>query len=158
MTNFSLYDISWAGAQHMPCLELANSFRPWPNQHNKKARDFVRPCTHHLSHASQSPTRDGSRGTPAVELTITHKSHVLYDIKLAEAVWALPEIRCFGPQRLVVLYQSPLPKVENQNKHTLDTCMHPIEAEPGDPSVSGVFIRSLNEEAYAKHVKGLEWY
>ncbi|KAJ4407339.1 hypothetical protein N0V91_003923 [Didymella pomorum] len=39
-----------------------------------------------------------------------------------------------------------------------DEPLDKIPAEPENPSEVGVFIRSLSEEAFVKHVEGLEWY
>lgn len=94
-------------------------------------------------------------------MTTTHETNATRDIELADPIWVLPEIRYLEPRRLVIAHQSPPPKVEDPN---FDICMLPHEAnlldqilaEPEDPTVPGVFVRSLSGEVFANNVKDLE--
>ena len=146
-----------------PCLGLSSLDSLYPHQHNKKVMDFFCLCTHHLSYTGHV-TKDGTHRTPTIELTISHEEDIVYDIQLAHALYALPEIRYLEPHRLVIIYQSPLPRVEDPTLFDLDMLLEEtkpldeIPVEPKDPTASGVFMRPLNEEAFAKHVKGLEWH
>jgi hypothetical protein len=119
-------------------------------------------CTRYLSQTRQ--TQNGSRATRTIEMTITHNKDIEYGSEVAFTALWLQEILYYAPVRLVVVYQSPFPMSKLYTVPTDPGLAErmllqgvPRELE-GSNQTSGVFVRPLEEQAFQKHVEGLEWY
>lgn len=161
------YSAAWALAGARSNLRRCIGLEDWlrPELDNKAVRDFVKLCTHHNSQMRRPQPLDGPYGMRAIELTISHKTEVVYGLEVLEAIYSLIDINYSGPHRLVIIYKTPLPKAQIQgDAQTYD--MSHIEAElrqriltePVDSLEYGVFVRPLQEEAFEKHVESLERY
>lgn len=102
-------------------------------------------------------------------MTITHKSEIVYGREVLETMLWLRELKYYGPTRLVVIYKSPLPRTQmlgnTQIRDSSDLEELLLQEIPREPengvqanSERGVFVRPLEEEAFKKHVEGLESY
>lgn len=142
---------------------------------NSAVKSFVKLCTDCVSpntHIAENATQSGAglQDIPAVEMTITHKSDVVYGIEVAETLGWLPCFNDFSPYRLVVVYKSPLPKIrlrtgdeirDSSDHEELILQMVPREpafGEQGSIACRGTFVRPLGEVAFERHVEGLEFY
>lgn len=137
----------------------------------KTVRNFLRTCDASLSQTqpSRNGTQNGAGGVQTLEMTITHKSNAVYGREVHKTVIRLNRLKFCAPSRLVVIYKTPLPrtKIRSGNKicdsSDIDELL--LEDVPREPEISnqasplqGVFVRPLTEEAFEKHVKGLEYY
>lgn len=147
------------------CLGLGEW--PWPEQINTLVADFIQLCSHHLSQTRRPQTYDSPRSIRAIEMTITHKSQVAYGVEVLETIMSLVHIQYYGSARLVIIYKSPLPKLQilsekepHEPDHMEEDLLRIIPREPVNQASSarGVFVRPLEEEAFDKHVEGLESY
>lgn len=102
-------------------------------------------------------------------MTITHQSEIVYGREVLETILWLREIKYYGPTRLVVIYKSPLPRTQmlgnteiRDSRDLEEWLLQDIPREPGIGDQTslerGVFVRPLEEEAFEKHVEGLESY
>ncbi|KAF2130132.1 hypothetical protein P153DRAFT_339703 [Dothidotthia symphoricarpi CBS 119687] len=134
---------------------------------NKAVRNFLRICALNLSQTRR--TQNGSQDVRAIEMTITHKSEVVYGREVLETILWLCQLKYSFPTRLVVIYKSPFPRYRvfgdteiRDSPEFEDLLMDriPSESENGDQanSGSGVFVRPLEEEVFNKHVENLESY
>lgn len=138
---------------------------------NKAVRTFLHTCALSLSRTrpTQNGTQNDSRGVRAIEMTITHKSEVVYDREVLETMMWLCELKYYRPTRLVVVYKSPLPKIrmlgdiqasDSNNLEELLLQQVPREPDPSNQTSSycGVFVRPLEEAAFERHIMGLDFY
>lgn len=132
---------------------------------NRAVRDFLQTCTLHLSQTRR--IQNGMQGIRAIEMTITHDGDVAYGREVIETIMWLLQLRYCDPTRLIVVYKSPLPRIqmlgntqtrESNDLEELLLANIPRESENSNraSSESGVFVRPLQEEAFVKHVAGLE--
>lgn len=135
-------------------------------QKDTTAGDFVQTCAQYLSQSRRA--QDGSRGVQAIELTITHKSGIVYGGEVWQTIEWLQELRYYAPTRLVVIYKSPLPQTQLRKYLPIhDLSAWEIDSRskfPGEPEIGeqarserGIFVKPLEKDAFDKHVDGLEW-
>jgi hypothetical protein len=131
---------------------------------NRVVKDFLQICA-----LSLSRTRRTQNGVQAIEMTITHKSEIVYGMDVMQTMLWLHELEYDSPTRLVVIYKSPLPRIQvpgdtqtRDSSYIEEVLLQEIPREPGigeqASSDRGTFVRPLEEEAFEKHVEGLEWY
>jgi hypothetical protein len=128
------------------------------------AKDFLQLCSPHVSH---SPRKDGSRDVRTIELTIAHKRDIEYCLEVYAVMSRVTQIKHCSRLRLVVTYNSSLPRVRHYT-YTSDSkiaeaqLLEKVPREPEDTeqvsSQCGVFVRPLENEAFEKHVEALERY
>jgi hypothetical protein len=134
---------------------------------NRVVRNFLQICALYLSQTRR--TQSGLRGVRAIEMTITHQSEIVYGREVLETMLWLGQLKYYGPTRLVVIYKSPLPRTQmlgsteiRDSRDIEELLLQDIPREPGigdqASSERGVFVRPLEEEAFEKHVEGLESY
>lgn len=152
---------------------------------NSVVKDFLRLSTSHLSRTRR--TLNGSRGVRAIEMTITHESEIEYGREVLLAMLQLSDLKYHGPTRLVVIYKSPLPKLQPPDytqvfanteicaftkifahmniRNSSDLEQLVLQKIPREPEnwdqanpENGVFVRPLKEKAFKKHVESLESY
>jgi hypothetical protein len=136
---------------------------------NEAVRAFLRICAVSLSRTrlAQNGIPNKSRRVQTIEMTITHQSDLVYGIEVFETVMSFSELRYFGPTRLVIVYQSPLPRVWIKGDTQARDLRHiegrflqqvPRELEPSSQASScpGIFVKPREEAAFEKHVTGLE--
>ncbi len=134
---------------------------------NETVRDFVSTCTSYLSQTRR--TQNGVEGVPSIEMTITHKSGIAYGREAVETMMWLGVLKRSVPARLVVICKSPFPEIQKlRNGELIDLkileglSLQDFPKETGDSDQAalkrGVFVRPLEEEAFEKHVEGLEFY
>ncbi|XPS70700.1 hypothetical protein M3J09_002904 [Ascochyta lentis] len=137
------------------------------SRRERAVRNFLDTCALYLSQTSR--TQSGLRGVPAIEMTITHKSEVVYNNEVMETMGWLMELKHYIQARLVVIYKTPLPKLQvhgfYQRGDSSDFEKFVLQEIPREPEIvdetslkSGVFVRPLEEEAFEKHVEGLKFY
>lgn len=136
----------------------------------KTVKTFLRTCARSLSRTreTQNGTRNSVRGVRVIEMTITHKSDVVYNREVLDTTMWLGELKFFVATRLVVIYQSPLPKVwipghtQTTDSSNLEEVLQRVSRDPEisgqESSDRGVFVRPLDRQAFEKHVEGLESY
>jgi hypothetical protein len=108
-----------------------------------------------------------------VEMTMTHKHEIVYGTEVLDVIFFLREIIILlfhDPTRLVVIYMSPLPRLQlvrgdpkitessEEGERLLDFPREPVWADGNNDQMEGIFIRPLEEGAFERHVKGLEFY
>jgi hypothetical protein len=118
---------------------------------------------------SQTRGRPGeTRGPRIIEMTIYHKTGAAYGREIAEVTAFIVNVQetYYCPTRLVVVYESPLPSIRfeggtkissGQNMEDFWLQNIPWDLGPSDIT-TGVFLRALEEEAFEKHLEGLEIY
>ena len=186
------YSAAWAivaGSSALrSCLGVADWW-PFRRRENRAVRSFLQTCALALSRTRQTQdetrngtqdetrndtqdgtlnrTQNGSRGIRTIEITITHKSEIVYGRELMDTMIWLSALDYYSPNRLVFIYKSPLPKISTlPTTQMIDSnvfeeqLLQNIPREPGniDQTSPGVFVRPLREEAYRTHVAGLEFY
>lgn len=131
---------------------------------NEAVKAFLRTCKEAVSRTRRGK-KDGG-GVRAIEMTINHKSEVAYGYEVLRTALWLKQMRYFGPTRVVVVYQSPLPWTrlseddQARDSAPIEECtLKNIPREPGAGeqagSSRGFFVRPLDVEAFTKHVEGL---
>ena len=136
---------------------------------NEAVRTFLRTCA--LSLSRTRPTQNGTqkyfRGVRAIEMTMPHKSGIVYGREVMETLMLPSELKYYSQTRLVVIYKSPFPLLLGKTRATDPSDLEellleevPREPEPSNQASSyrGVFVRPLEEAAFERHVKGLESY
>ncbi|KAH7384307.1 hypothetical protein DE146DRAFT_622319 [Phaeosphaeria sp. MPI-PUGE-AT-0046c] len=136
-------------------------------------RSFVRLCRSCLVRTPMD--QDDAPGPQVIEITISHKSGVVYGREVLDLMLWLGWLEDLAPTRLVIIYKTPLPKSQHNSRFSMqtteaivdsvlqnfprDTEMHDDTEvdDPGNPK-RGVFIRPLDEKAFEGHEKGLERY
>jgi hypothetical protein len=102
-------------------------------------------------------------------MTITHNNEVAYGSEVLKTMMWLRGLKFVSPTRLVIIYKSPLPRIQmfsdveirdssDLEKMLLQEFLREIGIGNQASSEGGVFVRPLEEEAFEKHVQGLEWY
>jgi hypothetical protein len=102
-------------------------------------------------------------------MTVTHNNEVVYGREILETMMWLHELKFDSPTRLVVIYKSPLPRTQMfsnaQIGDSSDLEKILLQEIPRDTGIGdqasldgGVFVRPLKEEAFEKHVQGLELF
>jgi hypothetical protein len=134
---------------------------------NAAERFFVK-CARSV--ARTSVTDDLSKSIRTIHLTMTHKSDAEYSWDVVVTLnWPqqLRDLDWITPTRFVIIYETPLPRmnIAGNIKNPSDLAKWSLGNIPrdtglSDPTGSGaeVFVRSLEEEAFEKHVEGLKWY
>ncbi len=93
----------------------------------------------------------------------------MYNKEVAETMMWPSELQNYIRARFVVIYKSPLPRIqvpgtsevrESSKLEELLLQLVPRESATSNRvgSYRGVFARPLTEQAFEKHVKGLEFY
>ena len=104
------YSAAWAlvGASSTlrSCLGMADG--GISRSENGAVRTFLRTCAFSLSRTrpTQNGIQNSSRGVQAMEMTINHKSEVVYDREVLESMMWLCELKYYTPTRLVVVQVS----------------------------------------------------
>jgi len=167
------WSAAWALVSTVSFLKscLGMTVRGFDETGSQVVRDFVQNCASALSRTLR--TKDGSRGVQAIEMTITYRDDIEYSDEALYAMAWLPVLHLYlrGPMRPTIIYKSPLSQLQLQNEDTEDLSDTeedtrdsvgelPREVELGDQDGSErrVFVRPLEEEAFERHVEGLEWY
>ena len=156
------YSAAWAivkGSRALgSCLGVADR-DPFIRRENRAVRSFLQTCA--------NGTQNGFQRIRTIEITITHKSEIVYGRELIDTMTWLCALKYYSPHRLVFIYKSPLPKISTlPTTQMIDSnvfeeqFLRTIPREPDniDQSGPGVFVRPLREEAYGTHVAGLEFY
>jgi hypothetical protein len=163
------YPAAWAlidsGSPLRPCLGSAPEF-PLVGDESVWLTTFVDTCVDALSQTRRRP--DGTRGPRTIEMTIYHKTGVVYGREIVEVTAFIADVRetYYCPTRLVVVYKSPLPSIRfeggtktSSGKNMEDFWLQNIPRDLGPKDMAtGVFVRLLEEEAFEKHLEGLEVY
>jgi hypothetical protein len=139
---------------------------------SKAVRAFLDTCALSFSRTrrTQEENSNGRRYVRTIEVTITHKTGAVYGKEVLDVLTVLSDLIYYSPTRLVVIYKSPLPRIRlcsrasgsvmldmsEQEKFFLQFFQK--EPEKSDRISMGVFARPLEEEAFEKHVEGLEYY
>jgi hypothetical protein len=163
------YSAAWAlvGASSAlrSCLGVADG--GIGRRENNAVRNFLQMCALYLSRTRR--TQNGLRGVQTIEMTITHQREIVYGMEVLDTILWLQELKYDSPTRLVVIYKSPLPRTQLLGNTEIrdwgdfeELLLRMIPREPGIGdqvnSERGVFVRPLEEEAFGKHVEGLESY
>lgn len=186
------YSAAWAivkGSRALgSCLGVADR-DPFRRRENRAVRSFLQTCALARSRTRQTPdgtqngtqdefrngtqdgtlngTQNGFRRIRTIEITITHKSEIVYGRELMDTMTWLCALKYYSPHRLVFIYKSPLPKISTlPTTQMIDSnvfeeqFLRTIPREPDniDQAGPGVFVRPLREEAYGTHVAGLGFY
>ncbi|KAJ4982556.1 hypothetical protein SVAN01_11952 [Stagonosporopsis vannaccii] len=134
---------------------------------NSAVQTFLRRCALSLSQTRSTPndTQRDSRHIPTVQMTITHKSDVTYSREVAETMMWLSELQNYIPARLVVVYESPLPKTQivgsaeaKDSRKLEELLLHLVPRECEAGLFRGVFLRPLTKDAFERHMVRLESY
>jgi hypothetical protein len=151
------YSAAWAMVGSLgPCLGIASLFTL--GRLSVRAKTFVRTCCDALYQTRQRP--DGM-------LTINYATDVVYGRETLMAMALISDLEhlYYLPTRLVVVYKSPLPElqfdgdIEKTENNIEETFLQDVPRELGKSHMAtGVFVRPLKEEAFEKHLEGLEIY
>jgi hypothetical protein len=157
------YSAAWALVGPTGTLRNCLGAAGWDSSSytSKEVKGFVQMCTHYLSQTRRR--RNGSPGVFAIEMTITHKHEIVYSMEVFETMISLCDFKFYAPTRLVVIYKSPLPRMQVGSTPVRDSndieelLLRDVPREPegGDqPNLErGIFVRPLNDEAFEKHVE-----
>jgi hypothetical protein len=125
-------------------------------------RTFLHTCQLAISQTRR--TMDRTRCPRTIEMTITQKNDVTYGKEVRETMRLIEHLRYYWhrPARLVIVYKSPLPTIQTRGNSpsaieaSLLQCV-PIESRMSHRG-TGIFARPLNEDAFEKHLEGLDIY
>jgi hypothetical protein len=129
------------------------------------SRKFLELCHHRLFQTRGRNT--DAQGKRTIELTIWHNSNIEYGLEVWKTMLWLENVHGQKWTRLVVVYKSPLPRLRislpnyaytSSSKCVERYLLEKVAREPEDGEQCGVFVRPLKNEAFKKHVEGLEWY
>ncbi|KAH6616796.1 hypothetical protein C7974DRAFT_442607 [Boeremia exigua] len=136
---------------------------------NTAVKSFLRVCALTLSRTRPARnrawdgTQSGSRGVRAIEITITYRRDAVHSREVMEAVVWLSKLTYLTPTRVVVIYQSPLPRIlmpgstQVTDSGFLEQMLQQVPRELEISNLSwGVFIRPLKEADFERHVEGLD--
>lgn len=134
---------------------------------NAIVESFVQTCRKYLSRTRQ--VQNGSLGPRTIEMTITYKEGVTYGREVVETLVWLSQPAYYTPTRLVVVYKTPTPDVKTNRESAPegvasleDLFLKDMLRENGVGDEAGtrcgILLRPLEEEAFEKHVRELEWY
>jgi hypothetical protein len=153
----------------------------------KKVRNFLQTCVLSLTRTrrTQNGSQNGARSIPTIEVTVIevtvievtvievtviHTARAVYGKEVLDVLTLLHDITYYSPTRLVLIYKSPLPTIQifSRSGDRLMMDMSEYEADllqsfqkesvTSDRASTGIFVKPLEEEAFEKHVEGLEYY
>jgi hypothetical protein len=105
-----------------------------------------------------------------IEVTVIHTARAVYGKEVLDVLTLLHDITYYSPTRLVLIYKSPLPTIQIFSRSGDRLMMDMSEYEDdllqsfqkesvtSDRASTGIFVKPLEEEAFEKHVEGLEYY
>jgi len=138
---------------------------------NIAVRAFLQTCAVFLSRTRGTPngTPNGVPAAVSIEMTINHSSGTVYGREVRDTMSWFGVLKYFTPARLVVIYKSPHPKIyvcgdtqvedsSNLEKKLVQGISEGIEYHKHTGLDRRVFGRPLEDEAFKKHVEGLESY
>lgn len=148
------------------CLGLPDG--NFSRDETETVQHFLRTCALNLSRTCpiQGGTETGSECLRPIEVMMIHQSGVAYEPNVNIAIACLNQMGYCTRIRLVVIYKSPLPAKqiydEDQQKlRDIELLVH----VPREPEISnhvglhpGVFVRPLEEAAFERHLKSLDYY
>ena len=150
------------------CLGLPDG--NFSRDETETVQHFLRTCALNLSRTCpiQGGTETGSECLRPIEVMMIHQSGVAYEPNVNIAIACLNQMGYCTRIRLVVIYKSPLPAMQiyDEDQQTMrDIELLVLRHVPREPEISnhvslhpGVFVRPLEEAAFERHLKGLDYY
>ncbi|KAH6616798.1 hypothetical protein C7974DRAFT_402460 [Boeremia exigua] len=148
------------------CLGVPDEY---VSEQNTAVQSFLDVCAFALSRTRPAPGRTpDAPPVRTIEMTITHARGAVHGREVMESVLWLTQPTHYPPSRVVVVYQSPMPRItlhgdaQAADAEFLEQLLQQVpreaDADMQGSLSTGFYMRPLAEAEFERHVEGLDSY